>query len=79
MIEQQPQYPPCPECGGQRVLFECIAGGGGYEGPLRIHLGLMHNVDLRACVCLNCGVTTLRPQSSKMDDLRKAAGKIRKS
>lgn len=72
---EQP-LPPCPECGGIRVIFHCsIDDPQGYN--LRISsLGFFTaGVKLYAYTCLECGNTTLRPDPDDMEKLRKAANK----
>lgn len=57
---------PCPECQGERVLFQRVRI---QDSPP----ALMHTAYLYACVCLKCGSTTERPHPKALEQLRKAA------
>lgn len=59
----------CPECQGERVLFQRVRT----ENPRALLLGGINAVPLYACVCLKCGYTTERPHPKVMEELRKAA------
>ena len=72
----RPSLPPCPECGGERALFQCTGG----DSPLSIVIDnrRANAVELYACTCLTCGHTTLLPDPEGMEKLRKAAKVKRK-
>lgn len=54
MSEKNMPYvpPPCPDCGGKRVMSEC--------GPrMHIRITLFSSTSLQALVCVDCGYTKL--------------------
>jgi hypothetical protein len=64
---QEVPLSPCPECGGQRALFQYETDHG---GTIYLHVGFGKNAQLFASTCLVCGATTLRPSPEKMEEIR---------
>src|SRR5689334_21341146 len=65
---------PCPECGGQRVLFHLSSSGEGGSPGIPISGSYFPTVMLLyACACVQCGHTTLRIHPKDMEKLRKEA------
>ncbi len=64
---QQPQIPPCRECGGQRVPVNV-------SQEMRWATGIMYTSAHRfsALICINCGHSSLYAQN--FQDLRQGRG-----
>jgi len=69
MNNQEVSLSPCPECRGSRALFQ--VGGDSFIIVNQWKGG--GRADLYACVCLECGATTLRPALHDMEKIRQLA------
>lgn len=68
----QEAFPRCPECTGVRAFFDYYVGG----QLASIDLGGWNKrITLYACVCLECGYTTMRPLPIELDKLRRSVEK----
>lgn len=68
----QQSFPRCPECQGVRAFFDYMVGG------QRVAVGISRwggRVELYACVCLECGYTTIQPLPDDMEKIRRAVEK----
>lgn len=68
---QSPTELFCPKCGGQQALFECALANA-MATHIQIYVGQFGSALLYACVCLECGDTTLRPHPNDMERIRQS-------
>jgi DNA-directed RNA polymerase subunit RPC12/RpoP len=60
-LKDKQQFPPCPECGAERIF--AYLSEGTYVAPSRFSFA--KTSQLNAVVCTNCGLTTLYARKPK--------------